>query len=310
VIFAARSLLVSLAFFGIVYCTMSVLVVLAWQGIRRMGRSSGANSANFLFGLRIFPFAVSLAVTLFFMLPSFWLLESASPDEDTATFVLALCSLLILTAGLLRLLRTQARTTRAVTQWSMGAAITGSHARRPSLSASSGAPPLILVGFRKPRVLLSDLATTVLSEDELYVAVRHELGHGRSWDNLKKMLISSTPFPGTDSLENAWQEAAELAADGAAVTNRQQALDLAAALIKLSRSAAQWPKALLVTGLLGPSSSIGLRVERLLQWRMAGPCFERIWLWTLLLFTVIIGIAANYGATLAITHRLTELLVP
>lgn len=123
-IFAARSLLVSLAFFGIVYGTMSLLVVLAWRGIRRMSRN--------------------------------WLLEGASPDEDTATFVLALCSLVILTAGWLRLLRTQARTTRAVTQWSMGAAITGSHARRPSLSASSGAPPLILVGFRKPRVLLSD----------------------------------------------------------------------------------------------------------------------------------------------------------
>ena len=64
----------------------------------------------------------------------------------------------------------------------------------------------------------------------------------RSWDNLKKVLISATPFPGMGSIESAWREAAELAADDAAVTNRQEALDLAAALIKLSRSSQQLPK--------------------------------------------------------------------
>jgi beta-lactamase regulating signal transducer with metallopeptidase domain len=186
-----------------------------------------------------------------------------------------------------------------------------SDASKPALSASKGAPALILVGIRRPSVLVSDMAALVLSDHELQVAVRHELGHKRSWDNLKKVLISATPFPGMSSLESAWREAAELAADDAAVANRQDALDLAAALIKLSRSSKQWSEPALASGLVSGSSSISLRVKRLLEWRTAGRRLQRTWLWTLLvLSTMIVGIASNYGATLALTHRLTEILVP
>jgi Zn-dependent protease with chaperone function len=326
VIFAARGFLVSLAFFAMVYCPLSMLVVLAWRSMNRIGRKSRfgsdiVSSANFLFRLRIFSFTVATVVAVFFTFPSFWLMERASLDEDAGTFILAACSLLILGAGLARGLRAQARTTRAVTQWSlaargmaatsMGATSTGSGTVTPTLSASNGAPALILVGIRRPSVMISDMAALVLSDRELQVAVRHELGHKRSSDNLKKVLISATPFPGMSSLENAWRESAELAADDAAVANRQDALDLAAALIKLSRSSKQWSEPALASGLVSGSSSISLRVQRLLEWRTAGRRLQRTWPWTLLvLSTIIVAIASNYGATLALTHRLTEILVP
>lgn len=160
--------------------------------------------------------------------------------------------------------------------------------------------------------MVSDTAAAVLSDNELQVAIRHELGHMRSCDNLKKALLNATPFPGMSSLETAWREAAELAADDAAVGNRQDALDLAAALIKLSnRSAQPWAEPALASGLVCGSSSISLRVERLIEWRTAGRSFQRTWPWTLLvLFTMIAGIASNYGATLVLAHRLTEFLVP
>jgi beta-lactamase regulating signal transducer with metallopeptidase domain len=269
-------------------------------------------NANLLFGLRIFPFAVSAVVTVFFTFPSFWLLERPSLDEDAETFILALCALLMLGAGLFRVLKVQARTTRAVTQWSMGATTGGADDRLPRLRASEGAPPLILVGSWKPRVMISDLATVVLTDDELRVAVRHELRHAHSWDNLKKVLVSSTPFPGMSGIERAWQETAELAADEAAVATRQEALDLAGALIKLSRSSQQSPKPLFATGLVSSSSSsINKRVRLLLEWRMTERRLQHTRPWTLLiLFVMIAGIGSNYGATLMLTHRLTELLVP
>jgi beta-lactamase regulating signal transducer with metallopeptidase domain len=311
VIFAARGILVSLAFFATVYCPLSLLVVLVWRGAKKFGPATAANAANLLFGLRIFPFAASAVVTIFFAFPSFWLLERISLDEDAGTFILALCSLLILGAGLFRVLRVQTRTTRAVTQWWRGARSVGADGRMPRLRASEGAPPLILVGSWKPRVMISDLATAVLTEAELRVAVRHELGHARSWDNLKKVMVSLTPFPGMRGLERAWQETAELAADEAAVANRQEALDLAAALIKLSRSSQQWIKPLLATGLVSGSCSIGPRVRRLLQWRTAGrrsqPAGSRS---LLVLFAMFVGLAGNYSAALVLTHRLTELFVP
>jgi Zn-dependent protease with chaperone function len=203
VIFAARGILVSLAFFAVVYCLGSWLVVLTWEGIRRMGWKLLSSAPNLLFGLRILPFAISVGVSVFFTFPSFWLLERTSLDEDTGTFVLGLCSLVILGAGLARVLLAEARTTRAVIRWQLSARREGG-AVLPTIKASHGAPPLILVGIRRPNVMVSDMAASVLSDDELLAAVRHELGHMRSWDNLKKVFISATPFPGMSSLERAW----------------------------------------------------------------------------------------------------------
>ena len=308
--FAARGVLVSLAFFAVVYCLVSSLVVLTWEGVQRACRKPSSSSANLLFGLRILPFAFSVAVTLFFTFPSFWLLERRSLDEDTGTFVLGLCSLLILGAGLVRVLLAEARTKRAVTRWRLSASSCEGDAISPTIQASDGAPPLILVGIRRPKVMVSDIAVTVLSDDELEVAVRHELGHMRSWDNLKKVFISATPFPGMTSLERAWREAAELAADDSAVTNRQEALALAAALIKLSRFSEQWAEAALATGLVSGSTSIGVRLERLIEWRVTSRRHLTSPWMILVLSTMILGIIGNYGVALSITHRLTELLVP
>ena len=307
-IFTARGVLVSLAFFAILYCPLSMLVALVF---RCMGRKCRPSSANVLFGLRIFPFVTCAIVTLFFTFPSFWLLERASLDEDAATFLLALCALFILGVGLFRVLRAQKRTTGAVAQWVMQAASFGSEVRAPQLSASSGAPPLVLIGIRKPKVMVSDAAAAVLTNSELKVAVRHELAHLRSGDNLKKFLMSAIPFPGMSRIETAWREVAELAADDSAVASRQDALDLAAALIKLSRAHQPTPEPALATGLVSGSASISLRVERLLGWRAAARRVQLGWPWVLLiLVTITVCIAGNYPAALVLTHRLTELLVP
>jgi Zn-dependent protease with chaperone function len=312
VIFAARGLLVSLAFFATVYCPLSLLMLLVWRGVKRIRRATDANSANLLFGLRIFPFAVSAVVTVFFTFPSFWLMERPSLDEDAETFILAMGALCILGAGLYRVLRVRARTTRAVQRWLAGAANIDSAASTPTtLSAAQGAPPLVLVGIGRPRVMISDAAAMLLTDTELQVAIRHEISHARSRDNLKRALVSATPFPGMGGLEKAWQEAAELAADDCAVASRQEALDLAAALIKLSRSFQPLPQPVLATELVSSPSSINLRVDRLLRWRTAGQSSRHGWPWALpVLLTVIVGIVSNYGAALVLTHRLTELLVP
>ena len=310
-IFVARGLLVSLAFFAVVYSTLSMLVALAWGAAERLRQRQVLCSADKLFGLRLFSFALSTVITVCFAFPSFWFMERAAFDEEAGTFVLAACALVIVAAGVFRVLRDQSRTTRAVKEWLLGTSIFDRGATKPALNAANGAPALILVGIRKPRVMISDVAASMLSDDELQVAVRHELGHRRSWDNLKKVLISATPFPFMSGLEKSWQEAAELAADDAAVANRQEALDLAAALIKLSRSPKRLPEPALASGLVCASSSIAARVKRLLEWRASGHRLRRTWPWTLaVLVTMTVAIASHYGATLALTHRLTDLLVP
>ena len=145
---------------------LSLLVVMVWQGIRRMGRKSWSNSANFLFGLRILPFAFSAMVTLFFTFPSFWLMERTSLDEDTGTFILAVVFVAYPGCWLVPGAVAEARTTRAVDSMVVWATSIGAMRFTPELSASDGAPALILVGIRRPRVMVSDMATIVLSDDE------------------------------------------------------------------------------------------------------------------------------------------------
>ncbi len=313
--FVARDLLVSLAFFAVVYCSLSTLIALGWRAAARTFAVRSARVAGLLFVLRMFSFVVSAVIAVFFTFPSFWMMERATLDEDAGTFVLAACALIIVGAGVTRVIRDNARTARAVKEWMLGTRSVGSAATNPVLGMANGAPALMLVGIRRPRVMVSDAAARMLTCEELEVAVRHELGHRRSWDNLKKALISATPFPLMSGLEKAWREAAELAADDAAVENRREALDLAAALIKVSRSPKQSPEPALASGLMCTSSSIAVRVERLLEWRAAGHRLQRAFPWSFAVFvtalaTMTIAVATHYSATLVLTHRLTELLVP
>jgi len=210
--------------------------------------------------------------------------------------------------GLMRALRAARLTNRAVRHWSSTPS-GGSQTNAATLSAARGAPALMLVGVCRPKVMVSDMATAVLSDNELRVAVRHELGHRRSWDNLKKLLINATPFPGMSGIEQAWREATELAADDSAVETRQDALDLATALLKLSRSANQWIEPKLASGLVCGSSAITVRVHRLLEWR-TGRSLRTKRLWAVLFLLIAGAVASNYGTALVMTHRMTELLVP
>ncbi len=308
--FAIRSAIVCLAFFGVMYSALSCAVPFGWWALRRKRRmdASAAGSAGLLFALRIFPLGVSTVVTIFLTLPSFWLMEGRSFDEDAMTFVLAGFALLLLMVGAARVLRAESRTSQAVAEWlrSLASDDPGNVA---ATSAEKGAPALVLVGLCRPKVMVSDMATAVLSQNELRVAIRHELGHRRSWDNLKKLFINATPFPGMSGIEQAWRQAAELAADDSAVETRQDALDLASALIKLSRSSQHWSEPELASGLLCASSAIGLRVQRLLEWHKR-PRFQKTWVWAVSSIVVLTVVVGNYATALALTHRLTELLVP
>jgi len=307
VIFAARGVMVSLAFFAIVYSFLSLLLTLLWRGWRWMVRAK-VEAPNVLFWLRVLPFVFSAAIAVFLTFPSFLLLEAHSMDEDLGTFVLCLCSLLFLGGGLFRVIAAQGRTRRAEAQWLE----TASRAEGGESGPASAYPsplPIMLAGIRTPRVLVSEAARALLTVGELQAAVRHEVAHLRSRDNLKKAIFNFMTFPGMASLERAWQEAAELDADLKAVSSRGEALDLASALVKLSRGCPPVAPAL-ATGLVGVVESVAMRVERLLEWERS-PKAIQYWRYVIpLTFAAIVSLAANLGPALVVTHFLTERLVP
>jgi hypothetical protein len=114
-------------------------------------------------------------------------------------------------------------------------------------------------------------------------------------------------------LEAAWLEATEMAADDAAVSNAGEALDLAAALIKLSRlGPVDAPVDLTAALIHSPASLMNARIERLIAWsdaRLAPP--QRFSPWYALgaaLATVAV-FAAAYSQLLLQVHTATEWLV-
>jgi beta-lactamase regulating signal transducer with metallopeptidase domain len=264
--------------------------------------------------LRLFPLLASIGLTLIFVVTSFQLLEPRSVDEGIGAIPLALaiCALLLIACGFSRVITAQVATSRLVAHWLEGACPPPSGDRAIALRSRREAPPLTLVGVHRPRVLVSESAIELLSHDELHIALNHELAHARSRDNLKKLVFRLCPFPGMAKLESAWSQTAELAADDAAVSSLEGALNLASALLKLSRLAPVDAAAVCTVGFV--TRPITSRVSRLLAWNEATaassqPIMIPAWRAIPAACVALICLVATYGPLLALTHELTEWLV-
>jgi Zn-dependent protease with chaperone function len=306
--FVLRGLMVGFAFFGICYCVLSMLVVVLWQAAKLLRCQNIFESARSLFALRIFPLAASAFITLAFAMPAFFLLEGGM-DEDLGTLIFSLGTLLLFAAGGIRIMAAQFAASRVLSKWLAESKILHSGPVTSTFCAKHGAPPVLLFGIRTPKVLVSESAVALLSPEELKLAIRHEVGHLQSRDNLKKLLLHGMPFPGMGNLERVWQESVEFAADEAAVSSSDDALNLAAALIKMCRLAPTQETPAFTTGLVGLTALVDMRVRRLIAWNGASLRASEIRrAWLLMLPAIGYGIF-TYHHALLLTHRFTEWLI-
>jgi Zn-dependent protease with chaperone function len=313
--FLARGVALSFSVMVLLYSALSVVVGWGWRMVeRRFRRFSPRITADLLFGLRIMPLALSALVTLVFTVPSFLLLEPHSIDEPIGAIPLALngCGVLLFVVGMFKATVAQVRTLNIVAEWLNEATALTSSIAVPLLRTRRIIPALTATGILKPKVLMSEAAVAVLTEPELRGALGHEVAHVRRRDNLKKLLLRFCAFPGMAGLEKAWSEIAEIAADDAAVSNASDALDLASALIKLSRLEPVSHLADLTTALLhSPAATVSTRVERLIAWDQAHTSTRRFSTWYALLpaFGMVVCAALTYNAALSQLHLVTEWLV-
>jgi len=309
VIFAVRAIMVSLAFFALLYTFLSLVLVVAWNQL-----SSKLNQhlpPDGLFMLRVAPFAISAAVSIFLILPSFVVFETHSMDEDIGTFALGVCAVLFLSIGLFRVVVAEVRTRRIVKACLEGAVEFESGDAARAVITPKTISPLMMAGIRMPRILISQSTHHILSDAELLVAVRHESQHLRARDNLKKAIFNCLAFPGTAGLEAAWQEAAEFSADRGAVSRRREALDLAAALIKLSRRSSHPTMPLFAIGLINDNEATTKRVEHLLSWKEKSKVPRERWRYAVLAAcAACVAVAMKLGPVLFLFHSITERFVP
>lgn len=311
--FVARCAGVSLAVFLLLYVPASLVVSRTWVLFPQLFKPRTARaSANLLFALRMLPLLLASAFTLVFTLPSFLLLEPRATDENvgTAPLLLGLCCLALLAAGIVQAALAQVRTSRALTKWLDGSTMMESGEAVPVFRTREDAPSLTVAGVREAKVLVSETTIAALTPPELRTALKHEMAHARSYDNLKKLLFRLSLFPGMAGLESAWAEQTELAADDAACSCSRDALDLAGALIKVSRL--RTSQAALTTGLLHSSTALRVRVRRLLSWEMlpASSAGSKYWRYALpSLGGALILVVVTYGSTVSHLHEVTEWLV-
>jgi Zn-dependent protease with chaperone function len=307
--FALR-IAVSLDWFLLLYCLLSILIETVWRAVRPL-HVAQRSVASILFGLRILPLAASLIITFALVVPS-QLIEPLPINEVMGAIPLALgvCALLLIACGFFRAIAAQTRTTRAVTCWLEGARPLKVNANSSvTFQSRRESPPLIVVGVRHPRVLVSESTVALLTPDELRMALKHELEHMKSRDNLKRLILVFCPFPGMAKLESAWSQSAELAADDAATSNQRDALDLAAALVKLSRLV---PVKTPVCSTPFVAGSISERVARLLDWDEATKSRRvRIRTWFVIPFAIAVSLLVSvaHRPVLTLTHEVTEWLV-
>jgi Zn-dependent protease with chaperone function len=331
--FAVRGIAVALSVFVIVYGVLSLAVGLCWRwrdvwphGRRRLVR----RSADLLLAWRMFPLVTAAVITAAFTVPSFLLLEPRAIDEPLGGIPLALgiCAAGLGIFGVGNAGLALRRVSRVVAGWTSAAQEIELSAPVPVLRISAGVsamnqaamvlPAMTVAGIVRPKVLLSGAAEAVLTAGELQTALNHEVAHVRRRDNLKKLMLRSVAFPGMAGLEAAWLEATEMAADDAAVSNASEALDLAAALIKLSRlESVEWgsvhPAIDLTTALVhGSAAVMSARVERLIAWsgdRLAPSKTFAPWYGLGAAVATVAVFAVTYSQLLARVHTATEWLV-
>jgi Zn-dependent protease with chaperone function len=303
--FAVRAIAVSLSTFFVVYCASSLAVSLWWKALRRWDRQlSMRRRADLLFALRLLPLVAATIVTAVFTIPSFLLLEPRGIDEPMSVFLLllGLAGAAVGIYGLANASIAIVRARQTIASWSDRAELASSNNNIPVLRISPAVPAMATAGIIHSKIMVSSVAESLLAAGELQTALNHELAHVRRRDNLKKLLLRFATFPGMTALDEAWLEATEMAADDAAVSSRSDALDLASALIKLSRLGPADPSADLTMALIHrPASVMNARVERLISWNDARPDENSISL------RYGLAVAIGMSAILAVTY--TQLLV-
>ena len=307
ILFALRGLTVSLSVFVLMYAVLRLSVAGGWSLTRQR---FAWLSPNALYALQVGPFVLSVMIVAAFTVPSFLRFEPRVVQEafGPPIVVLSLACLGFFGVGFYRTYKAYVLSRRIVEQWrGDGKQVEGPRGV-PICQTGPNAPPLVVAGFWRPKLLISSSTAGVLSEKELARAISHESAHIRRHDNLKKLALRACSFPRATQIEQQWMAALELDADRYAVSNKSEALDLASALVKASRLST--PTAEFTTHLTEGGQLLHLRVQRLLNWD-ASQSSNRLLGYLTAAVAVTSGLAVFlcYQGILLRMHSLAELLM-
>ncbi|MGH9592010.1 MAG: M56 family metallopeptidase, partial [Bryobacteraceae bacterium] len=269
-----RLLCLAFASFFLVHATLASCVrLLSSKAVKSAGNMRPRNAAWFLLGFRLLPALLGLFIVLAICVPGYlWLEPEATAEQVSMAFVIAgIFGAAIWMVSLRRVARAVAGS-MAFTRRTRGEAESEDHIGHYSrtIVVEGAAPVLALAGVLRPRLVISRGVLEALPDEEMEVALRHEIAHRTSSDNLKRLLLllAPEPLPGMrmfQALDRAWSRYTEWAADDRAVAgDSQRSLSLASALLRVARMGAAPRTSALMTSLVAGDSDLSARVDRLL----------------------------------------------
>jgi hypothetical protein len=279
---------VGLATYAAITLLVSAPTVLLGRAARHdPDRLPAAARARGLFLLRLLPAGVAALMVFGLVLPAFHRFEPRGHDETLprSLLVLAAVGAVFAAAGLARACRTAAATRRLPRAWAAGArplAIPG--APVPAFRLASEFPLVAIIGMVRPRLFVSDRVLDVCTPHEIEAIVAHEAGHLAARDNLRRMMMRCCPDLLTvcgagAAIDHDWRAAAEEAADDCASrAEARRAVDLAGALVKVSRLMPPGVPAALPASALYHGEGVERRVRRLLGGGTVRPSATPVWL--------------------------------
>jgi len=304
----------------------ALLASALWVAIRSRVEAWPAEArARLLFTLRVFPSIIAVVCVVGLLLPAYIAHEPRRAVEPVSLKlgVLAAISAAGLLLALWRGVAAWIATHALIRNW-LRVAEPITFDRIPAYRLRHQFPVIAVVGAIHPKLFFADHLFQSLTRAELAAAVAHESGHLAARDNLKRATLrvcrdALAIFPSGASLDRAWAEASEAAADEhAARGGGAVALDLASTLIKIARLAPRGINPAMPAGaslIVNDADGIAKRVRRLTQMATLdnlsshGRTFKA-WPWAC--FAAILSSAILLGASpsaLLAIHKMIEIAV-
>ena len=306
----------------------SVAMAACWRFIERPLQTRSARTrAEILFAMRVGPPALAFISVTLFLVPSYVVYEPHASGEVVSKKLATLAILSAIGVGfaLWRALRSWSATRSLQREWlSSAVQVTLGGTSIPTYRFANSFPIIAVIGTVRPRLFIAEHVLEILSKEELTAAIAHECGHLSARDNLKRSLLRACRdalmiVPCGRSLDRAWAEAAECAADEhAAQQNAETALNLASALVKIAKlipvgARASVPMAAFLVG-VEETRGVKARVRRLLEIAsnscrhgVPKPAIARILPATSLSFLLTLAVAvASNPPVLVTVHSMVE----
>ena len=315
--------------------TVNVVSTMMVTGVWRVFKGSlrhctARTRAEILFVMRTGPPAVAIIWIAAFIIPSYLKYEPYSTNEIVSLKlgIIAIISAVGVGLAIWRGLRSWLATRNLLQLWLMNSTpIELEGVRVPAFKLDYGFPILAVVGMLRPRLFIAEQVLTSLSAEELAAAIAHECGHLVAYDNCKRSLMRASRaallmIPCGTSLDRAWSEASESAADEyAAQESSTLALNLASALVRIARMIPNGQRqeipAAVSAFLSEDSPGVKNRVRRLVELASTDPrqlvsnaSIVRFVPWLVLALFVVVGVTIESRPhVLAAVHHVVENIV-